>query len=294
MSLIHRFSEVGAGVVALECHTCSARYTEAQFELLGEGGNAAMLCEQCGRGGFIPHKGWRMEDRFPLELASRFTPLPEALMDHRERLRLEPNDLLLIWALERFRRSMGHEVFPSRARLMRLTDRSRWQLQQAISRTKLGGRQERRDGPSYRNLDALWLRVAALERRPADDGIPGTEVDVLGDGGPTSEPRTAEPFEGGWLADQHPGDGIPGTADDGIPGTEVDVWEVDTTKENPYGTTSAAAERRDDPPSSGLSSEDEEAARVHHAFQADWQANYPDLPPLPAWTRFKARFKDAA
>lgn len=233
MSLIHHVDQVEADVVALQCHVCGAAHDPDEFD-------ADLRCSSCGTGGLIPRRHTSIAKRFPPPLGRRYTPVPEALMDHAEALGLGPHEMLLVIALERFRRAMGDEVFPGRLTLARLTRLSEHQVKRAstklvelglIRRRQPGNADEKRRGraPNRIDLDPLWHRLAAEDLRstPAhqSSGFAGHQR-------PQSEP-------GGYL--RAPTNGFAG-ADGSICGApvhpEVEV-EVDLFERDPVGTSAA-------------------------------------------------------
>jgi hypothetical protein len=79
MSLVHRLEQIDADVVAPECQACGERYDRDEFE------NFELLVDplqcpatDCSAGGMIPRRASNLVERFPAELAARFTPLPDA------------------------------------------------------------------------------------------------------------------------------------------------------------------------------------------------------------------------
>ncbi len=170
MSLIHRPDQITGDIVALECHDCHERF--APDDELASGSLGDLACPSCGTGGLIPHRQSKLHERFPAAIAQPFTPLPEALMDHRAELGIGPNELLVIIALERHRRLMGDLVFPSQERIAGLTGLSVSSTARAIKRLRskklvscsrpgirggAGGR-----GHVRYDLDPLWVALANL------------------------------------------------------------------------------------------------------------------------------------
>jgi hypothetical protein len=155
----------------------------------------------------------RVEARFPPLLAAHWTPLPDALMQFREELEIGANEILIVVAIERYRRAMGDHVHPSRHRLVRLTGLSVGQVKRATrqlvalgllhrsqpgARTVTGGR-----AANDYNLDPLWLRLADLVGTTAPQG-----GDLRGAGAPQG---------GGLAVHQRPTCGSPVTHQGDVP-----------------------------------------------------------------------------
>lgn len=175
MSLVRRLEEIDASVGALECPHCTTRFVRAEWADLGD----PLTCDGCGVSGLIPRRA-RVADRFPEGIGSRFTPIPEALMDHAEELGFGARELLVVWALERHRRSGGELVFPSVARLASLTQLSertvKRSLQQLVALGHVGRARARWRGTSRLasnryDLAPLWQRVADAEHAAAAAGL---------------------------------------------------------------------------------------------------------------------------
>lgn len=179
------------GTVALTCPRCRVDYT------LDELDEYQLLCRKCGQSGLIPRQVPRLADRFPGELATDWTPIPNALLERREALGLHPHELLVIWVLESHRRLAGDEVFPSRDRLVALTGLSRASVTRAIStlvhRGLLARWQPRyqdsgRAAPVRYQLDALW---EAIEEDLRSE--PATHTEPRDEPAPTSAATQPEP-----------------------------------------------------------------------------------------------------
>src|SRR5690349_16546212 len=117
MALIHRRDQIPRDTIALQCPRCQDQYSGTGMnEILCE---EELICPGCGLGGMIATKTSTIAGRFPSRLAADYTPMPNALMDHADELGLGTDELVLVWALERHRRLMGDEVWPSRETLMK-------------------------------------------------------------------------------------------------------------------------------------------------------------------------------
>lgn len=262
--LIHTADQLEADVVAVDCVKCGRRYGVDEFRVMD-------LCYDCNCGGFIPRRITRVEDRFPPELASRFTPLPEALMDHAEALGIGPHELLVIWALERHRRMSGDEVWPSRQTLQRLTRLSRGQVTRAIGKLRplLNPYQPRfpdsgRQATNRYTLDFLWSAVTDLEQ-----GV---------------QPSTVAHQ---WATDR----GSPANLTVAHQwATEVDTQEENALlKESPVGTSSRS-ERRDDSSLSDTGDDKPEDEDSRYREFMAWKAeNAPKSSVANAWQRFSDR-----
>ena len=172
MSLIHRSDQVTSDVVALSCHVCRMRYVGAELQALL--GFDALVCldPDCRAGGMIAHHRGSVDERFPGPLSSRFTPIPDALMDHAAALGLGTNEMVIVWALERHRRAIGDEVWPSQQRLSELTRLSVPTVKRSITKlVKLGLLTLRRSyfkdtgrrAPNRYTLDGCWQKLADRE-----------------------------------------------------------------------------------------------------------------------------------
>lgn len=164
MSLVRELDEVRPDVIALECPHCGARYGRADWSDLDE----PLSCLYCDQVGLVPRRP-RVADRFPGDIGTRFTPMPEALMDHAEALKLGSRELLVLWALERHRRSAGDLVFPSIERLALLTRLSERTVKRSIQQlvdlghvTRHQARRTRsaRMASNRYDLSSLWDSVA--------------------------------------------------------------------------------------------------------------------------------------
>lgn len=165
MSLVRRLDEVSSDTVALECPRCRTRVSRAHWDLFGD----PLMCSECMESGLIPRRAG-VCDRFPEEIVAPFTPLPEALMDHAAALGLGSRELLVIWALERHRRTTGDLVFPSIGRLAALTQlgertvkRSLRQLVELGYVARIAARRSRtaRIASNRYDLTPLWEAIAA-------------------------------------------------------------------------------------------------------------------------------------
>lgn len=169
MSLVHRAEQVGADVVALECHACRTRYTGADLDVildLGTEGDLRCLDPGCGTGGMIAHKQSRIEERFPP--GCDWTSVPNCLLYHGG---LGPHEKLVAWTLESYRRAIGDIVFPSHKRIARRTGLSIPSVKRALAKLADEGLEchprfrdgEDEDGgrtSSGYTRDALWTRLA--------------------------------------------------------------------------------------------------------------------------------------
>ncbi len=264
MSLVHRADQVGPDIVALGCHRCGARYGGDQLNEILSFDELQCLESDCHAGGMIPYRSSTIDERYPAPLSERFTPLPEALMDHRSALNIGPNELLVIWALERHRRAMGDVVFPGQARLAALAGLSVHQVRRALTKL-VGAGLVGRDQPGaggkrgrarvHYHLDPLWERLAELEggngspvRAPRsividlDDDIPfGELVDTSAhQTGFGEQERTPKEVADGFGA--HSEGGLVRTTSPiwcAPDAPEVDVEEVDANREDPVGTSPA-------------------------------------------------------
>lgn len=173
----------------LTCVQCQARYAIDEAPAVSDGsfqcgsfeGEAACNCS-----GMIPRFARRVSERFPPEIAAPFTPMPDALMDHREELDLSPRELLVIWALERHRRTMGQAgatTYPSRKTLEQRTGLSDSSVKRAVSslvEKKLLRRSQPAaafasgkggvDANNRYDLDPLWEQLAATVASTDDRG----------------------------------------------------------------------------------------------------------------------------
>jgi hypothetical protein len=171
MSLLRRADELTDKVVALECPSCHARYDgDAIYDqIFGD----VLRCSECNYGALIPrYRQSPVTDRFPANVATPYTPLPDALLDHARALGMNSNELLVVIALERYRRHLGDEVWPSRETLSTFTCLSVDQVKRAVNKLVENGLVERRQpGASGKRgrssnrycLDPLWGRLAKLE-----------------------------------------------------------------------------------------------------------------------------------
>jgi Helix-turn-helix domain len=183
--LVHRASQVGADVVALQCHACGRRYTGTELHVILElGTDVDLQCAHpdCGAGGLIPHRESRIDERFPAEIATPYMPIPLALLDHRAALGVGAHELLVVVALESHRRTMGDIVWPSYERLVKLTGLSESSVKRATANLVKTGLIER-DRPRSKKgrlsinrycLDPLWERLADHAHR----GSPATHGDA--------------------------------------------------------------------------------------------------------------------
>lgn len=174
MSLVHRVSQLADDVVALECHRCRASFRRDEIEVEGD----ELFCgdPECRAGGLIAHRTALISERFPAEIATPWTAIPDALMDHRSELDLGPHEILVVIALERHRRAMGeegHRTYPSRQTLAHRTGLSEASVKRAIARLARLGLIRRwqprfvQTGIKANNrydLDPLWDRLAAVVR----------------------------------------------------------------------------------------------------------------------------------
>ena len=279
MSLVHHPDQIGADVIALECHHCHHRHSLDETALLGD----PLRCIECGTGGLVPHAASRLGERFGDAFTGAWTPLPEALMDQRAALGLEPHDLLIIWALERHRRVMGDVVYPGQQKLAALTGLSIHQVRRTIRRlialeliirhAQPGSRGKGGRARVQYDLDPLWHRlfgghqytpttpqVGEHERAPTPAETTPTEV------GAHQCTQVGAQNDAGWCAESTP---------------EVDVEVAVVVEEEPEGTSPA---------------EPDVAANTHPATEHDhlgedfaaWQRRHPKLHPLESWRQFKA------
>ena len=148
------------------------RYVGAELQALL--GFDALVCldPDCRAGGMIAHHRGSVDERFPGPLSSRFTPIPDALMDHAAALGLGTNEMVIVWALERHRRAIGDEVWPSQQRLSELTRLSVPTVKRSITKlVKLGLLTLRRSyfkdtgrrAPNRYTLDGCWQKLADRE-----------------------------------------------------------------------------------------------------------------------------------
>lgn len=165
--LVRYHDEIAEGVRVLECVQCRDKHSAALAEDLGE----PLTCP-CGSVGFIPRRVAKVADRFPEEIAGKFTPMPDALQDHAEALGLTGRELLIVWALERHRRAMGDTVFPSVERIAKLTCQSDRTVKRGIQAlvemgyitvTRCRWVATGRRASNRYELDELWHRVAEME-----------------------------------------------------------------------------------------------------------------------------------
>jgi hypothetical protein len=174
--LVRYEHEIAAGVRVLECVQCREKYPADEAIDLG----TPLTCV-CGGVGFIPRRIARIAERFPEEIAGKFTPLPDALQDHAKALGLSGRELLTVWALERHRRAMGDRVFPSVVLLAKLTQQSERTVKRGLQVLNEKGyvRTERyrwiatgRRASNRYDLDGLWRKVAELEAEDQVASLP--------------------------------------------------------------------------------------------------------------------------
>ncbi len=288
--LIRTADELEPGVVAVDCVKCGRRYSADEFRVME-------LCYDCNCGGFIPRRIPRVEDRFPPELASRFTPLPEALMDHADALNIGPHELLVVWALERHRRVSGDEVWPSRQTLQRLTRLSRGQVTRAIGKLRplLNPYQPRfnsgRHATNRYTLDFLWSAVADLERGVEPSTVAHQWATVNSEKADKSAANATVAHQ--WATDR----GSPANITVAHQwATEVDTEEEDAFfKESPVGTSSRS-ERRDDPPLYDTDQDEPEGDDSRYRDFMAWKDEHaPNAKVTPAlWRRFTEQERQAA
>ena len=287
MSLVHFTREVAADVVALQCHACRKRYTGADLDHM-IGGADELACRDCGAGGMIPHRESSIEERFGVW--ARFTPLPDQLMDQRSALGIGTNELVVIWALERHRRAMGDEVFPSRERIAELTGLSVATIKRVVAKLADAGLIRRRQihykdsGKKASNrydLDPLWTAVFT-----AGQCDPPSEQSSL----PTPTAGQTDPRTAGQII----------TPPRVTLTQEVDVKEeVDALREvDPVGTAPAQAPPHAHACDDLLGSADidgnvndstrtDDTSAEWTAFQEWWQTNHPKLTVSAAWKRWE-------
>jgi hypothetical protein len=112
-----------------------------------------------------------MDERFPAAL-SDWTPVPNALQLYARDLGIGANEVCVVVALERHRRVIGDEVFPSHETLARETPLSVRQVRRAIAvlgqkgllEWRQPGRVSSTGGrlPNHYRLDPLYERLAEL------------------------------------------------------------------------------------------------------------------------------------
>jgi hypothetical protein len=246
VALVHRREQVGVDVVALECHACGMRYVGPEIDEILAFDELRCPDPECGAGGMIARKASRLEERFPDALARRFTPLPDALMDQACALGLGPNELLVIWALERHRRLMGDVVFPSHRKLANLTRLSVPTVKRALAKlvkAELIEQQPhfRADGgrtTSQYNLDGLWQALAThSSHRPTHSSHRPTHSSHRPRGEGAKPPELVDdiPFDLGGIDHTDPGPQVTQTHQ------EVDVVvEVDAVPEGDLVSTRTA------------------------------------------------------
>ncbi len=180
MSLVHHLDQLTDDIVAVKCTRCGTRYDRDDIPIVGDD---TVGCLDCGIGGMIPSRASKVDERFPPLLASHYTPLPEAVMDHRVALGIGANETLVVWALERHRRAAGDEVFPSQERLAELTGLSVPTIKRSIAKLvkkelvasrSFYFKDSGRRAPNRYTLDPLWQKLEDLENATTDQTDPRT------------------------------------------------------------------------------------------------------------------------
>lgn len=146
----------------------------------------------------IPNSASPVQDRFPDEIGTPFTALPEALGDVAGQLGLTPHSLLVIWALERHRRRRHDVVWPSLERLAELTCMSTHQVKRATADLVSAGlltRTKSRSGVSIYDLEPLWQAVATAHQcTKGESSSEPQRTGALSHSAPVHEPqRTSAP-----------------------------------------------------------------------------------------------------
>lgn len=278
--LIHKTDQIPADAAVLECHSCGTRYSGESLEYLTAYHELRCIEEGCGAGGFIARSTAKLTERFPGALASAFVPIPTALFDHRAALGIGPNELLVVMALERHRRALGQEVFPSQKTIAAMTGLSVRTVKRSVTvlvkaelvrrRLVYHGDSGRRASNRY-DLDPLWAKLAAFDAEgQSDPWVAATAPETA----PTGQ-------SGPWTTGQNchsPGATV---------APEVEVKEEEALeKETPTGTDPAAP----DPGEEELTTQiwDQiDAPDSRGADFAAFHAEHPKLNVLQAWAQYE-------
>lgn len=263
MSLVHYVEDVDSDrLVALTCPQCKQRHTgddlDEILELSGDGLRCVTL--DCGASGLVAHYESQIAERFPESIATPFTPLPYALLAHRDTLGLGPHELMVIWALEHHRRAPGDEVWDED--LVERTGLSADKLKRATSKLVRHGLVTRRRsrmsdgrlGTMRYRLDPLWQRLAELTtaRQCTVDDVTRSQ-----------DPATAHQFTVDHSAP------VPEPGRTGAPSREEAFGEEPLKGEDPVGIAPADAGRGDDLLDRSFDSDQDQAPVGGHVDNGD-------------------------